>query len=110
MIAGAVALSVELLMLAAVPAVSVAKDPDQLRVVHSDLDLTSTADLAVLDLRVIDAARAACRAPGRFGDPVISYRRCVADTVALARAQVAEVISRRRASASAASWSGLGVD
>lgn len=108
MIVGAAALSIELLLLAAIPAVAVTPGPDQVRVAHSDLDLASAADLAVLDLRVTAAARAACR--DRVGDPVISYRRCVADTSALARSQVAEAVSRRRASISAASWSGLGVD
>lgn len=106
-IAGAAALSVELLMLAAVPAAA-AKSPEEFRVAHRDLDLTSDADLALLDLRVTAAARAACRAPDRLSDPIISYRRCVADTVAIARKQVVEVISRRRASGAAASRSPRG--
>lgn len=109
MIAGAAALSLELLMLAAVPAVAVAGSPDQVRVAHRDLDLTTDAGLIVLDHRINAAARTACRTPDRVSDPIIGYRRCLADTLAAARSQVAGIISRRRASAGAASLSRRGV-
>lgn len=109
MIAGAAALSLELMMLAAVPAVARAESPDQVRVAHRDLDLTSRAGLTVLDHRLNTAARVACRTPDRVSDPIIGYRRCLADTLAAARSQVATIISRRRGSGVGASLPRRGV-
>lgn len=100
---GAVALAAELLM-AVAPAALAAPDPSRVHI--ADLDLNSDIDIAVLERRIATAARAACRTPDRVGDPIIGYRRCIADTSASARAQLDQAIRRSRSDAAPSTASG----
>ncbi|RYG85544.1 MAG: UrcA family protein, partial [Alphaproteobacteria bacterium] len=52
-------------------------------VAHHDLDLSRSADLAVLEDRLREAARSICRRPTYVSEPVMSHRTCVTDTIAL---------------------------
>ncbi|GAA0626910.1 hypothetical protein GCM10009422_24800 [Brevundimonas kwangchunensis] len=69
----------------AIPAV--ADDARLLRVPHIDLNLSRTADRAVLEARIQAAARAACR-PDYDANPVTSRRACVTDAMRRARTQL----------------------
>ena len=91
-VVGAVAFAAELLMAAAPAALA---DPSRVHV--ADLDLNSDVDVAVLEQRIATAVRAACRAPDRISDPLIGYRRCIADTTASARVQLDHAVRRSRA-------------
>jgi len=95
-ILGAVAFSAEILM-AATPVALAGMDPTRVQV--ADLDLNSDVDIAVLEQRIATAVRAACRAPDRISDPLIGYRRCIADTTASARAQLDQSIGHSRSQA-----------
>jgi UrcA family protein len=92
-VVGAVALAAELLMVV-VPATAASHDPSRVHI--GDLDLNSDVDAAVLEQRIATAARTICRAPDRISDPLIGYRRCIADTTASARLQLDEAIQRSR--------------
>lgn len=102
-VVGAVAFAAELLM-AAAPAALAGADPSRVHI--ADLDLNSDVDLAVLEQRIAKAARAACRAPDRISDPLVGYRRCIADTSASARAQLDQAIRQSRVWSSTHSQAG----
>ena len=95
-VVGAAAFAVELLM-AAAPAIADGADPS--RVHFGDLDLNSDRDVAVLEQRIAAAARAACRAPDRISDPLIGYRRCIADTTESARPRLDQAVRQSRSHA-----------
>lgn len=93
---GAAAFAVELLM-AAAPVIVGGADPS--RVHFGDLDFNSDRDVAVLEQRIAAAARAACRAPDRISDPLIGYRRCIADTTESARPRLDQAVRQSRSHA-----------
>lgn len=70
------------------PAVAQAGEPARIVVGHADLDLTTSAGRATLDLRVLHAARTACGTPSP-ADPRgrATAEQCVADARAAALAQ-----------------------
>ena len=70
------------------PAVAQTGGPDRIVVSHADLDLTTSAGRAVLDLRVLHAARTACGTPSP-ADPRgrANAEQCVAEARAAALAQ-----------------------
>jgi UrcA family protein len=100
----AIAAFVACLLLSAVPGSAADIGPSRVRI--ADLDLNSDVDIAVREQRIETAARAACRAPDRISDPLIGYRRCIADTSASARARLDQAIRRSRADATQASANG----
>lgn len=77
--------TVAMAALLAIPAA--ADDARMLRVHHSDLNLSRTADRAVLEARIRTAARIACR-PGHDASPVMNRRACITDAARRARAQL----------------------
>jgi UrcA family protein len=82
---------------AATPAA--AGEPRKIRIPVERLDLTAPDDVAVLNARVVQAARAVCRRPHHAAEPVQSQSACVADAVRRAWVQIEEVDALERAGA-----------
>lgn len=84
-------------MSAAAPAA--AGEPREIRISVDRLDLTAPDDAAVLNARVVQAARAVCRRPNHAVETVLSQSACVADTVRRARAQIEQAEALEQADA-----------
>lgn len=69
----------------------IAGDPREVRVSVGQLDLTAPQDVAVLNARVVEAARAVCRRPNYTAERVLNQRACVADAVRRAWFQIDNV-------------------
>lgn len=78
---------------------AVAGEPRQIRVSVDRLDLTAPEDVAALNTRVVQAARAVCRRPSYTSERVLNQRACVADAVRRAWVQLDEADVRARADA-----------
>ena len=82
------------------PAIAQAGEPAPIVVSHADLDLTTSAGRAALDLRVLHAARTACGTPSP-ADPRgrANADQCVAEARAAADAQrqAAIAVAQRQA-------------
>lgn len=71
---------------AAAPAI--AGEPREIPVSVGQLDLTAPRDVAVLDARIVEAARAVCRRPSYTAERILNQRACVADAVRRAWSQI----------------------
>ncbi len=67
---------------------AIAAEPREISVSVAQLDLTAPEDVAVLNARVVAAARAVCRRPSHTAERVLSQRACVADAVRRAWSQI----------------------
>ncbi len=70
----------------AVPAL--AHEPREIRLSVDRLDLTAPQDVAALNARVVQAARALCRRPNYSAETTMNQRTCVADAVRRAWVQI----------------------
>ena len=75
----------------------VAGEPREIRVTVDRLDLTAPDDVAALNARVVQAARAVCRRPHHAAETVLNQSSCVADAVRRAWLQIDRVEARERA-------------
>ena len=82
---------------AAAPAA--AGEPREIRIPVERLDLTAPDDVAVLNARVVRAARAVCRRPQHAAEPVLNQSACVADAVRRAWIQIDQVDALEQAGA-----------
>lgn len=70
---------------------AVAGEPREVRISVDRLDLTAPEDVAVLNARVVEAARAVCRRPSYAAERILNQRACVADAVRRAWVQIDNV-------------------
>ncbi len=81
------------------PAIAQVGGPDRIVISHADLDLTTSAGRAALDLRVLHAARTACGTPSP-ADPRgrADAEKCVeeARTAAFAQREAAIAVAQRQ--------------
>lgn len=80
---------------AAAPAA--AGEPREIRIPVERLDLTAPDDVAVLNARVVQAARAVCRRPHHAAETVLNQNACVTDAVRRAWVQIDQVEAHERA-------------
>lgn len=74
---------------AAAPAA--AGEPREIRIPVERLDLTAPDEVAALNARVVQAARAVCRRPHHSAETVLNQSACVADAVRRAWVQIDQV-------------------
>lgn len=67
---------------------AIAGEPREISVSVDQLDLTAPRDVAALNARVVQAARAVCRRPSYAAEMVLNQRTCVADAVRRAWIQI----------------------
>ncbi|WP_168047038.1 UrcA family protein [Brevundimonas alba] len=63
-------------------------EPREVRVAIERLDLTSPQDVAVLNARLLSAARSVCRRSEHRSESVVNQRTCVADAMRRASEQI----------------------
>lgn len=83
---------------AAAPAA--AGEPREIRISVDRLDLTAPDEMAALNARVVQAARAVCRRPHHAAETVLNQSACVADAVRRARVQIDQIEALEQADAS----------
>lgn len=66
-----------------------------IRVSTHGLDLADPTDVALLDARLLQAARNVCRRPSHASETALNQRTCVADTVGRAWDQIDRVTARQ---------------
>ena len=85
------------LAICAAAAPAAAGEPREIRIPVERLDLTAPDDVAVLNARVVQAARAVCRRPHHAAETVLNQNACVTDAVRRAWVQIDQVEAHERA-------------